>query len=155
MWIEDKLYEQIKSSVPIPCVDLVVGNTDGELLLIKRVNEPAKGHWWFPGGRVRHGELRADAAVRKLAEECQLFASEIHELGTFDVLLPLTWGGFSHAISTVYEVKIQREPEVCLDNQSVDFRWVRFAELADLQLHPFLMKCLEASNSLPVRDPVP
>ena len=155
MWIEEQLYQQIKRAVPISCVDLVIGNTDGEVLLVKRANEPAKGHWWFPGGRVRHGELRADAAARKLAEECQLLASEIHELGTFDLLLPLTWGGFSHAISTVYEVKIPPGREVCLDSQSVEFCWVRLADLSDLQLHPFLMKCLEVSSSSSLRDSRP
>jgi len=36
-------YAQIVRLMPIPCVDLLVKDEEGGVLLIKRANEPAKG----------------------------------------------------------------------------------------------------------------
>ena len=45
---------------------------DDHLLLIRRNRPPAEGRWSVPGGRVEHGELLAEAAVRELREETGL-----------------------------------------------------------------------------------
>jgi len=66
-WIEDSLYNKIKSVIPIACIDLLVVH-DGRLLLMLRNNEPGKGVWFTPrrqdperrgtggGGDLRAGE---------------------------------------------------------------------------------------------------
>ncbi len=43
----------------------IVGNSKGEVLLIKR-----NGVWDLPKGKVEPGEQTADAAVREVSEEC-------------------------------------------------------------------------------------
>lgn len=45
---------------------------EGRLLLIKRGNEPGKGLWAVPGGKVRIGETLKAAARREAAEETGL-----------------------------------------------------------------------------------
>lgn len=42
------------------------------LLLVTRINPPAKGRWTVPGGRVETGESMTDAVVREVAEETGL-----------------------------------------------------------------------------------
>src|SRR5262245_19410251 len=64
--IPSDFYRRILAVMPIVCVDLMVIDVDGRLLLLQRRREPAKGHWWFPGGRVHLGETRAESASRKL-----------------------------------------------------------------------------------------
>ena len=53
-WIPDSVWSDIVEHVPIPSVDLLVV-TDNGLLLAKRQNEPAKGEWFVPGGRIQKG----------------------------------------------------------------------------------------------------
>jgi colanic acid biosynthesis protein WcaH len=50
-WISGDDWETIVASVPIISVDLVVSR-DGGVVLGRRTNEPAKGDWVVPGGRV-------------------------------------------------------------------------------------------------------
>lgn len=56
---------------PEVCVGAVVVDED-DLLLIRRGRGPAQGEWSIPGGRVRTGELLAEAVVRELLEETGL-----------------------------------------------------------------------------------
>jgi len=48
---------------------VVLENEKGEILLIKRKNEPAKGKWVLPGGGINFGEHSKEAAKRELKEE--------------------------------------------------------------------------------------
>lgn len=44
----------------------------GRLLLVRRANEPGRGLWSVPGGRVEPGEDDHAAVVREMAEETGL-----------------------------------------------------------------------------------
>ena len=56
----------------IPCVGAVIADSSGRLLLIRRANEPGRGLWSLPGGRVEPGESDEQAVVREVAEETGL-----------------------------------------------------------------------------------
>jgi len=129
--------------MPIPCVDLLVTDIAGNILLVKRGNEPAKGQWWFPGGRVYYKETRMDAAMRKLKEECNLDAKEIRELGTFDVILENTVTNSSvHGITTLFFMKVDREDAFRLDYQSIDAQWRTPDDWCKEKLDPFVKEGL-------------
>ena len=59
------------SEVPLIGVGVVIIE-EGRLLLIKRGNEPGKGLWAVPGGKVRIGETLEAAARREASEETGL-----------------------------------------------------------------------------------
>lgn len=130
--------------MPIPCVDLVVENCRGEVLLVRRKNEPAKGEWWFPGGRVRFGEEREASAKRKLNEECGLSTMlKMEELWTLDAILPIqSESRVSHGITTIYAVKVQSGAQVHLDAQSSEFAWMKPAHWKAAGVHPFVYEIL-------------
>ena len=60
------------SSRHVACVGGIVFDPDGRLLLVRRVNEPGRGRWSVPGGRVEPGEDEHAAVVRELFEETGL-----------------------------------------------------------------------------------
>lgn len=147
MWIPDPLYNNIKKKFPIPCVDLIVKNEANEILLVKRVNQPAKGEWWFPGGRVNHGELRIDAAKRKLKEECGLNGNCFKEWNTIEIFLNDTDENYlSHGISTIYIIEV-KELDVVIDHQSSTFMWKHNLKWQEIVTNSFLKGILvEFSN---------
>jgi len=140
--IPKALYKEICRVMPIPCVDLLISDSKGRVLLIKRKKEPAAGQWWFPGGRVHFGETRAAAATRKLNEECGLEAISVEELGTYDVIFEAREVGVAtHGITTVFHMPV-RDSFVRLDAQSLTADWRTHREWQRAKLHPFVEKCL-------------
>lgn len=69
MWLPDQVFKTVISSTPLISIDLVVRNEKGEVLLGKRLNAPAKGYWFVPGGRVQKNETLDQAFQRLLKEE--------------------------------------------------------------------------------------
>jgi 8-oxo-dGTP diphosphatase len=53
----------------IPCVGGIAHDAHGRLLLVQRGNEPGRGRWALPGGRVEQGETDEQALVREMQEE--------------------------------------------------------------------------------------
>ena len=62
----------------IPCVSIILENTEGEVLLLLRDNKSTitcPNHWTLVGGKVENGETPEMAAYRELAEETGLKAN--------------------------------------------------------------------------------
>lgn len=145
MWIPSDDYNKIKEIFPIPCVDIIVENCNGEILLLKRNNEPAKGQWWFPGGRVHFGEFRLEAGKRKLLDECGIIQSEFKEIGTYDLLLDLPEKKISHGITTVFKTQTNSSI-ISPDSQSIDYKWNSTENWLNYPLHPFIKKFLNKNS---------
>jgi colanic acid biosynthesis protein WcaH len=144
MHIPQDIYAQIVRLMPISCVDLLVQDEDGRVLLIKRANEPARGHWWFPGGRVHFLETRDQAAKRKLTEECGLAALQVKEMGTYDVILDMPDdANQSHGITTLFNISVMKQGDVILDAQSIDYEWRRPEEWLYEPLHFFIRQIVK------------
>lgn len=59
-----KQFRKIVASTPLISIDLIVKDDLGRILLGKRVNRPAKGKWFVPGGRIYKNEAIAVAMER-------------------------------------------------------------------------------------------
>ena len=66
--LPEKLYKRFTRSLPLFCVD-IIAKSDKGIILGKRKNEPAKGQYWLPGGRLHFRESFEDCAKRKMKEE--------------------------------------------------------------------------------------
>lgn len=69
MWLPDEKFKSVIQHTPLISIDLIVRNEKGEVLLGKRVDAPAKGYWFVPGGRVRKNETLDIAFIRLVCEE--------------------------------------------------------------------------------------
>ena len=113
--------------MPIVCVDCLVVNDQGEFLLVKRDNEPLRGEYWMPGGRVHKGERLADAVHRKMREEIGIDIDIVENVGFFEEFYEKTKEnaeGGVHSISFVYRVK-PKSHDVKLDAQSSTWGWFK------------------------------
>ncbi len=99
-WIEDSLYSKITSVIPIACIDLLIVH-DGRLLLMLRNNEPGKGVWFTPGGRILKGEELEEAVTYVLGKETGLEATRVEQKGTMAHIWPKI-----HTVTTFYRVDV-------------------------------------------------
>lgn len=65
------------AALPLVSVDWVVSNPAGAVLTGQRLNAPARGSWFTPGGRVRKGEPLAEALVRVAVDELGASAASL------------------------------------------------------------------------------
>lgn len=65
MLLSSEIYREAIKSMPVVCVDLVLRDVSTQqFFLLKRKDEPLKGIFWTPGGRIYTGETLIDAAQR-------------------------------------------------------------------------------------------
>ena len=66
-WLDKDTFKTIVDTTPLVSIDLLVRNSQGQILVGKRNNRPAQGFWFVPGGRILKNERLAEAFAR-LAE---------------------------------------------------------------------------------------
>src|SRR5437763_3832772 len=59
----------------VACAGAVIRDRPGRILLVLRANEPGRGLWSLPGGRVEPGEAEDAAVAREVLEETGLLVS--------------------------------------------------------------------------------
>lgn len=59
MFLDNTTFSTVLDSTPLVSIDLVIENTQGEILLGERKNRPAQGYWFVPGGRILKNESLA------------------------------------------------------------------------------------------------
>lgn len=144
--IPTDLYHQIISNIPIACVDIAIMR-DSSVLLVKRLDEPAKGQWWLPGGRVYKGEMMAQTAKRKALEEVGLDCEVGPLIYTAETVFEDGPNGIPvHSINSCFLLKfIELSEKIHLDHHHSEVWWcnLRFAITQDF--HPYVIKCLLAA----------
>jgi len=86
MFLEKQIFTNVIDSTPLVSIDLVVLNEKNEVLLGQRINRPAKGFWFVPGGRILKNEALADAFKRLTLVELgtQYLIENASLLGPYD-----------------------------------------------------------------------
>jgi 8-oxo-dGTP diphosphatase len=108
-------------------VGAFVVNSQGHLLLARRVKPPEAGHWGILGGKIDAGETAAQAAARELREESGLDLVSERLLALCDHIVP---ADAAYWLSAIYLFRagdlpaVNQEPHKLLD--------MGFYTLADL-----------------------
>lgn len=124
--IPEETFATCLEHVPQPCVDLVV-EREGGVVLVRRQNEPARGEWFWPGGRLYKGEPLDDAAARVAREELGLEVRVNERLGVSEHFWETTSvAGLDarHTVPVVYRVEpASADQPIALDGQHDEY-WV-------------------------------
>ena len=137
-YLPGELYGTMVRDCIVCCCDIVLVRYNHQLrkkecLLVERASEPAKGLWWWPGGRILKGETFFDAAQRKATQETGIKDVEpLQVLGVWNTFFPTShWDTETEkgtqTVNCVVLVEITQSgtnATVTLDNQSEQYKWV-------------------------------
>ena len=129
----------------IACVGAVIHDHRGRLLLIRRGQEPGRGLWSLPGGRVEPGETDHEAVIREVAEETGLRVRPGRLVGRVSRAAPA--GGVYDIADYACEVAGDEVPTPGTDAD--DARWVTAADYAELPLVYGMTDALTEWDQLP------
>jgi ADP-ribose pyrophosphatase YjhB (NUDIX family) len=123
----------------VPCVGGLAYDQSGRLLLVQRANEPGRGLWSLPGGRVEQGEDDAAALVREMAEETGLVVQPGGLVGR------VRRGPYEIAD---YRCRVVGGTLIAGDD-ALAVRWCDATTLLELPLVPLLLETLREWDALP------
>lgn len=128
MWLPDETFKSVIQHTPLISIDLIVRNEQGEVLLGKRVNAPAKGYWFVPGGRVCKNETLDDAFVRLVREELGIEAgitrADAKFLGVFEHFYDdCVFGDYISTHYIVLAFSFIYKEKVLLNSQHQTYNW--------------------------------
>lgn len=104
---------------------------DGKVLLVRRANEPGRGLYSVPGGRVEHGETLHQAAAREVSEETSLTIDIAGFAGWREVLPDPAAGRTGHYLVISFAAH-WRGGDVVLNDELDEYRWVDPEALGEL-----------------------
>ncbi|MBI4729102.1 MAG: NUDIX hydrolase [Acidobacteria bacterium] len=125
----------------------------GELLLVKRNREPARGLWSLPGGRVEWGESLTEAAAREVREETGIEVDVEGLAGIAERILPDDEGETRHHFVILDFWARPRGKAATPGDDASEARWARVEELAEMALTPGLYEFLQDRGVLEGRRP--
>jgi ADP-ribose pyrophosphatase YjhB (NUDIX family) len=128
----------------IPCVGAVIFDTENRICLVRRANEPSKGTWAFPGGRVEPDETSEDAIIREVMEETGLHVTIERELGP--ALRPAPGGGTFHIREFLMHTR-DRLP-VRPGDDATDAGFFSLHEIRELETTPMLLDYMRENGLL-------
>ncbi|MBY0310300.1 NUDIX domain-containing protein [Patescibacteria group bacterium] len=122
-WISDEEYTFIFNTVPRICVDMVIQEAHGKMLLTKRSIPPYEHFWHMPGGGIRFKETIAEAASRIAIKELGVDVRIVRTIGACEIMDDdLSPTDPRHSISIVLEVEIvSGEPTTTDESSAVEF----------------------------------
>ena len=112
---------------------------DRALLMVQRANDPGKGLWSLPGGRVEQGEYLADALRREVREETGL---EV-EIGELAGILEVP-GNDLHYVILDFHATVDSSIEPTPGTDASDVGWVPLDQVATLDCTPRFIETMTA-----------
>ncbi|ETN92847.1 GDP-mannose mannosyl hydrolase [Gammaproteobacteria bacterium MOLA455] len=142
--LEKEIFKTVIKNTPLVSIDLCIV-WDGQVLLCKRTNEPLKGEWFTPGGRIHKNETWQGALLRIAKVELGLSGIAAQDFGLMGM-----WDHFysnsaidqhtsTHYVNLPHHVRFQSKPQITLDDQHAEFKWFDLAVVSsDKKFHPYM-----------------
>ena len=137
--IPTEQYNQIAELIPIASVEAVI-QIDGAFLFLKRNNQPAKGEWWFPGGRIKKGETLQEALHREVKEETGLTVTQYKLINVYSRVFPQR-----HDITIAYHCRTEKQ-KITLNNEHTEYKLLSKPD----GLHPYITQTIEDTKKIKI-----
>lgn len=131
---------RIVDVTPLVSIDLIVRNEHREILLGKRLNRPAQGSWFVPGGRIWKNE-RVEEALRRISRrELGVEIADARLLGAFNHIYDDNFLGTpginTHYVVLGYEAFLSSTVRLTPDDQHGEMKWWNIESLlGDPEVH--------------------
>jgi colanic acid biosynthesis protein WcaH len=128
--LDSSTFKTIVKHTPLVSIDLIV-KKDNKVLLGKRLNKPAIGYYFTPGGRIFKNEKMKDAIARIAKEELGISSKvDVDFIGVFEHLYDdsIFEGISTHYINLAYELNVNTHTSLPYD-QHDDYIWISIEEL--------------------------
>ncbi len=132
-------------SPPIAAVGAVIWNRRNEIVLIRRGQEPRRGEWSIPGGRLEWGESVREGIVREVYEETGL---EVEVTGLIDVVDSLTRDVAGAVIRHYVLIDFLVRPvsgTLMAGSDAAEARWVAYDALDEYHLWTETRRIIDAA----------
>ncbi len=131
--MNNEQFLRLVEATPLVSIDLIIRNESGEVLLGQRLNRPAQGFWFVPGGRIRKDERVKEALARISQRELGVVVANAKLLGAFDHLYQENFlgtpGVTTHYVALGFAAQLPHGASVTPDDQHSELRWWRVDEL--------------------------
>jgi colanic acid biosynthesis protein WcaH len=119
----------VVDKAPLVSIDLVVRDCQRRLLLGLRANDPARGFWFVPGGRIRKRETLDEAfariSVKELGVETPRACAQL--LGVFTHQYDTNFAGApqidTHYVVIAYAVELALDLTALPRTQHSEYQW--------------------------------
>jgi ADP-ribose pyrophosphatase YjhB (NUDIX family) len=119
--------------IPISTVGAVIFDEADRVLMIH--THKWSGLWGIPGGKIKFGERAEDALRRELKEETALDVHDIRFVLVQDCIHSTEFYRDDHFVLLNYTCRCAGAPEVRLNEEAQEFRWVPLEDAFKLTLN--------------------
>lgn len=127
---------------PIVTVGGLIFDESGRVLMIR--THKWSGLWGIPGGKTKFGETSEAALRREILEETNLAIEDIRFVLVQDCIHSTEFYRDAHFVLLNYTCRCVGQPNVRLNEEAQEFRWVTLEEASKLPLNQPTTVLLEA-----------
>ena len=142
--LDPQTFKTVIENTPLVSIDLCLLFNE-EILLGKRINEPLKGRWFTPGGRIHKNESWQRALQRIALDELGLPPSDCADfklMGVWDHFYTnsVCDGSLStHYVNLPHLARFLSKPAISGDDQHAEFKWFDLSEVSkDEKFHLYM-----------------
>ena len=134
MLLDKQTFSTVVEATPLISIDLVVRNAKGLILLGERLNRPAQGYWFVPGGRILKGEPISEAFKRLTMVELgvEIDISTARYVGLYEHFYDDSVLGediSTHYVVNGFEINLPHDAKQFPKDQHSAYQWMAESEL--------------------------
>ena len=137
--LDDHTFKTVIDSTPLVSIDILL-KKDNKILLGKRINKPAQGHFFSTGGRINKNETIDNAMARVALNELNIELKFMPKfIGVFEHFYDdsIYESVTTHYVNIAYEYEVKETPGLPTEQHS-EYKWFTIDELLESkQVHKY------------------